>query len=234
MKTAHAILGWSMLLMLFLHSSLASAQGSKGTKPGSTTSNNVNVSIDETSGTISIAGDSASNQLYINVFNNQILISSGPWNQTTINGQSQNVSYWFYLDYDVAINVNLGGGNDRIWLNVSDDTNVYGVSATISGDDGADEIAVFSDTTSPFQLKGNLSILGGKGDDAISVLNTDIGGSLSIYAGDSNDNVEIRHSLISGSTTFDGGRGRDTLTTQGYLPWYGAEITGFETMNELQ
>lgn len=197
---------------------------------GKTTPNNVNITLDETTGVLSITGDGAANMLYVSVFYTGIRISPGPWNQTTINGGVGDFVFYFYPVSDVYLNVDLAGGNDRLWMNVQDNTNTYSVSTLVKVGDGADEIALFGAADQNVALNGVLTIFGGKGDDNISFDNVDAMSSLEVSGDDGNDYVSVSNVIASASATFNGGRGRDTLTQLNFLPFYGASISGFETL----
>ncbi|MBL8817228.1 MAG: hypothetical protein JNL58_14470 [Planctomyces sp.] len=197
---------------------------------GGTASNNVAVTLDEHTGILSITGDGASNMLYVSITYSGIIISPGPWNQTTINGGTGNYSFSFYPVQDVALNFDLAGGNDRLWINITDYTDPYVVHASILAGDGADEIAIFGGEDRINVINGNLTINGGKDDDRISIDNVDPHSSFDISGGDGHDDVAISNVTAFGGVTLNGGRGRDTLTRLNFLPWYGASISGFETL----
>lgn len=197
---------------------------------GGTVSNNVTVTLDEASGILTITGDGAANMLYVSISYQGIHISPSPWNQTTINGIQGTYSFYFYPITDVVLNIDLGGGNDRLWMNVVSNTDPYVVHTGIAGGDGSDEIAVFGEAGQNMSLNGPLSVNGGKGDDEISITNVDPLSSFEISGGDGHDDVTVSNVIASGQATLNGGRGRDTLTRLNFLAWYGADISGFETM----
>lgn len=197
---------------------------------GGIASNNVNITLDEITGVLSIRGDGAANMLYVSVMYTGIRISPGPWNQTTINGNPGDYFFYFYPVSDVFLNVDLAEGNDRLWMNVQDNTDPYSVRTLIKGGDGADEIALFGAADQNMALNGVLSIFGGKGDDKISIDNVDSLSSFEISGDDGNDDVSVSNVIASTFATLNGGRGRDILTRLNFWPWYGADILGFETL----
>lgn len=220
-------LTFSTLTLVVFSCSLCHAAKPGG---GGTVTNNVAVSLDEVNGVLTLSGNGANNLLYVSISATGINISALPWGQTTINGSSDDFALYFYPMTEVVLNIDLAGGNDRLWVNVQDNTSPYQVSTFIAGGDGADEVAVFSAIEQNVGLNGFLWINGGKGDDDISLTNIDTQSSLDVGGGDGNDLVSLEDVFATGSVVLSGGRGRDTLSQLYFTPFWGADIAGFETL----
>ena len=194
-------------------------------KPGGAT-NEVQVAFDPITNTVVVTGNETNNYVYITIDDGLVDISSQPWGQTKVNGLGQitlNVGA-NHLSVVVALN----SGNDVVWLTIG--TAQSSLDLSVSGGDGADEVAVFH-ATRPFdvRLNGDLTVNGGKGDDLIQLGPIAVTGDMLLDAWDGNDDVTVAEgAVIVGTSAIGGGKGRDQLILPAALLAV-SSVTGFET-----
>lgn len=222
------VLRSSLTLCLLLCCSWATAAKPGGGGGGTTTTNNLQIALDEFSGTLKITGDGGANMAYVTISPTEIRVSRFPWNQTTLNGGTSDYIVNLESMTEVTLAIDLLAGNDRLWVNVQGSPSPGIVHASLGGGDGADEIAVFSETGT--ELNGDLQIFGGKGDDSISVDRLDLQSACEVLCGDGNDTVSISDTAIFGNCLLSGDRGRDSLMWTNVVTWSGSDVSGFETL----
>lgn len=117
--------------------------------------------------------------------------------QTTVNGESEaSVTVRGFE----ALNIDVGGGADRILI---DQSEIRGDLSIDSGN-GGDRIRLLRSSVS-----GNLDIDTGNGNDRINLLRAKVWGGLDISTGRGRDSVALLRSEISGNTNVDTGENND-------------------------
>lgn len=178
----------------------------------------VGATLDETTGTLTITGDDASNQIaiYADDTAGDVIVAGGTDDdgETLINDTAEPATFTgvtsIVLDLaggdDTAVVTNLDlSGDLTADLGDGDDQLVINGTVQDTDDDDDDEIDEDDDDDAA-------SLIDLNGDDELVTGAVSIGGDVSVTGGDGSDSVIISNATIDGDVTVDGGTGRDLLS----------------------
>jgi len=160
-----------------------------------------NVTVTLVGGVLTISGDAFDNSVTMEQGpgSHEIVISSDPYNVTTINGEAGPVSF---AGVTGNITVNLGDGNDS--LGMSGIAALKDVRVDMgSGDNG---FCIGSDSS----IHGVLSVKGGAGADGFTVTHVTVGKGIALDGGDGDNSFTIDAGSTA-SMALRGGTGSDTV-----------------------
>lgn len=116
------------------------------------------------------------------------------------------------LSFD-AIDVSLGAGNDSLSFIPRASISMSSLTIDLGAGNDFAEVGEPPYTSSVLGVAGNVRILGGSGDDAVSVFSVMIGGSMEIQTGSADDSLFLNGVSVAGPVNITCDAGNDRVIT---------------------